>query len=242
MSLPNPHEPGCPWHSYAAQYGAPNIKWCEQTLCSWISEPANTWSNLAYIIAGVLIVVLYRRDRRTPATLFGAVVIVMGVGSFAYHMSNFYLTQVGDFVGMFGYTGVLVWLNLRRLALLKTSVVRWLGLAVVLAVSVASFPLFEIVGLQVQYTIVMWMAVIFLLEGIIIVRNKDRAVRDYIPYIVAMVLLGLARVMAYVDHAGIWCNPADHIFQGHAMWHVLSAASTYFTYAFYRERMMAADH
>ena len=50
---PNPHPPNCPWHSSADLLGAPNIKWCEATLCGWISEPANTWSNLLYLVSAL---------------------------------------------------------------------------------------------------------------------------------------------------------------------------------------------
>ena len=34
-------------------FGAPDIKYCEETLCQIISEPSNTWSNLALVFAGV---------------------------------------------------------------------------------------------------------------------------------------------------------------------------------------------
>ena len=40
--MQNPHGVGCPWHSITETWGAPNVKWCEETLCQWISEPANT--------------------------------------------------------------------------------------------------------------------------------------------------------------------------------------------------------
>jgi hypothetical protein len=62
---PNPHPPSCPWHAGADLLGAPNIKWCEAALCGWISEPANTWSNVLYLVIGL---VVYLQCRRSPHT------------------------------------------------------------------------------------------------------------------------------------------------------------------------------
>ena len=44
-----PLPPGCPWSGFAP----PDLKHCETNLAAWITTPANTWSNLAYIAVGV---------------------------------------------------------------------------------------------------------------------------------------------------------------------------------------------
>jgi hypothetical protein len=47
---PNQHKPGCFYHDHAAKYGSPNVVWTENNLCDTIiTQPANAWSNLAYI-------------------------------------------------------------------------------------------------------------------------------------------------------------------------------------------------
>ena len=47
MNVP-PLEPGCPWFALS-ELARPDIKWCEAPQCSWVVEPANTWSNLFYV-------------------------------------------------------------------------------------------------------------------------------------------------------------------------------------------------
>lgn len=54
----------------------PNVDWCEQELCSWITNPADTWSNLAYLAFGVLMILETRRGagaHRGELRLFGPV-------------------------------------------------------------------------------------------------------------------------------------------------------------------------
>ena len=54
MSTVPPMQDGCPW-SELSHFAPPNVKWCEAQVCGWIVEPANTWSNLAYILLGALL-------------------------------------------------------------------------------------------------------------------------------------------------------------------------------------------
>ena len=49
-------EPGCPWYEAQQSYGAPNVNWCEPTVCSVINEPANTWSNLPYLLVSLVLI------------------------------------------------------------------------------------------------------------------------------------------------------------------------------------------
>ncbi|HRE90801.1 MAG TPA: ceramidase domain-containing protein [Myxococcota bacterium] len=111
--------PGCPW-SEIANLWLPNIKWCEAQVCSLVVEPANTWSNLAYILIGLLLLARSRRRRHhgaphRMARTFGTAEIIVGVFSFAFHMSYSGLLQVLDFAAMFVFVGLTLSLNLVRL-------------------------------------------------------------------------------------------------------------------------------
>ena len=112
---PNPHPDMCPWHEAAVAVGAPNIKWCEATLCGWISEPANTWSNLAYLVLGAVIAWQNRRMPHYELRWMGPAMLLMGGFSLVYHASNNYLTQVFDFLGMYLLVFWMLVINLRRL-------------------------------------------------------------------------------------------------------------------------------
>ena len=109
--LAPPLPPGCPWSGFTP----PNVDWCEEELCGWITNPANTWSNLLYVALGVL---MWReaRRRRSPALApFGPASIAVGVFSFVYHASYTWMLQFFDFVGMFLFCFCVLALNARRL-------------------------------------------------------------------------------------------------------------------------------
>ena len=38
-----------PWYKLSS-VALPNVKWCEETLHGWVTEPANTWSNIPFIL------------------------------------------------------------------------------------------------------------------------------------------------------------------------------------------------
>ena len=62
-----PIEEGCPWYSWTR----PNVKWCEENLCAWVTAPANTYSNLLYIILGVVMIRQARKVRSRTLAMFG---------------------------------------------------------------------------------------------------------------------------------------------------------------------------
>ena len=94
MPYTNPHPVECPWHAFTNAVGAPNLKWCEETQCSWLSEPANALSNLVYLLVSFAV---YRQTRASPhaeLTRLGPMLLWVGVSSALYHASNNYATQV----------------------------------------------------------------------------------------------------------------------------------------------------
>ena len=60
--------PQCPWYELS-EIAKPNVKWCEATVCGWITEPANTWSNLAFIGMGIAIWIIASNKTKRPQTL-----------------------------------------------------------------------------------------------------------------------------------------------------------------------------
>jgi len=101
ISPPSAAGPECPWYALA-ELGPPNIKWCEERLCAWINEPANAWSNLAFVIVALMISWLARGRPAASDTLrrFAPTVALVGVCSFVFHASNTYVTQLLDYVAI----------------------------------------------------------------------------------------------------------------------------------------------
>lgn len=102
---------GCPWDSFRQS----PLVFCEAIRCAWIKEPVNTWSNLAYIAAGIymLVVIGWRSDRPLLRVLAVAA-IVTGLGSAFYHASGIHAGMLADYSGMFLGTAALTALNVRR--------------------------------------------------------------------------------------------------------------------------------
>lgn len=64
------------------------IEDCERLVESWLSQPVNAVSSLAFVVIGLLLPALVRsRSGSAPvlARVFAAVLILVGIGSFAFH-------------------------------------------------------------------------------------------------------------------------------------------------------------
>lgn len=61
---PNQHpSPECFWWTIADLFGSPNLIWCERTLCAIVSQPANTYSNLMYVLCSLFMWRDFLRER-----------------------------------------------------------------------------------------------------------------------------------------------------------------------------------
>ena len=224
----------CPWQGLA-RWGPPNIKWCEERLCAWVNEPANAWSNLAFVIVALVILRLARRGAplQAPALRrFAPVVALVGLCSFAFHASNTHVTQLLDFFGMYLFCGLLLGLNAARLS--------WLApRRVPAAVLAGALGLTAVTAVLVRYQAPIQLIVLGLIAAII--TSELLALRRSLPrptmrwFQVAVALLAAALVCSLLDASRRWCDPTDHVLQGHAAWHLLSALSLLAAFVHYRQ-------
>ncbi len=229
----------CPWQGLA-EYGAPNVKWCEERLCEWINEPANAWSNLAYLLVAAWLLFLTRGGKSMPHSLlrfFAPVIAIIGACSFLYHASNVYLTQMLDFLGMYLFCCLLLLLNTVRL--------RWLSLSAFPTAFVSGVILLTgATALLARYHLPIQGLVSLLTLGIVLTELliHRRAAGGYSLRVFwgSFVLLVLAAACSGLDLSRKWCDPTNHILQGHAAWHVLSALSLLVAFYHYRRFGRAA--
>ena len=233
-----------PWQFMRDLFGPPNIKWCEERLAALIEEPANTWSNLAYIVVGVWL--LYAPSRgavselwERRSRLFGWAVILMGGFSLVYHATNNYATQVFDFVGMFLYLGVLVTWNIERIVRVRgvrRSPAWWVGVYFLwVNANMLLLIAFPMAGLPIQQIVMVNTAAVFATEVTIVLMTRET--HGYLVYAGALAFMAAASAASWADHKRVWCDPKDHLLQGHAVWHVLSALSIPFVHRFYSRRV-----
>ena len=226
----------CPWN----QLESSPTTFCEENLCAWIRQPANTWSNLAFIFVGILI--LRRARSGTTSSHFhglGWVAIITGVGSAFYHASESRIGAIADYFGMYLGSAYMLTTNLHRLTGWKSPVrtaVYWS----VLVLTLGSMILNENTARTIYgaISIVCCLA----LEIAIYFRNrKNGIVISYRWFAGVWILFSLSYWVWKFDEARMACDPHNHVFTGHALWHLLNAAALYVLFLYYRQFKLGCD-
>lgn len=213
----------CPWDDWDPAV----LHFCERELCAWVEQPANTWSNAVYLLVGVLIIVLARREGRASLGWLGVIAIVIGLGSAFFHASSTYAGEVTDVAMMYLFSAFAVTFNARRA----------FGIA-------HPARLYSAVAGGSIVLMALWMDVaIFLFAAHIVVagvleirirRKRIQEVRYRALFLLCLFFL-IAWGFWWLDVLKIVCDPDEHVFQGHAAWHVLNSFSVYFAYRFYAQ-------
>jgi hypothetical protein len=192
---------------------------CELVRPDGIAQPANAWSSLAFVVAGVAAAVLVRPDARPERVLvplLGVALVAVGVGSFAFHATLTLWGQIADVLPMYAVGVVLLAGALVRRGRVtpRVAVVGGVALLVVLGVLLWLWP---------ESRRVLFAAV--LLPGIVLelvaARGRDGGA---LWLHVGLGLLVTAYALWLLDQAGLLCDPTSRL-QGHAAWHVLGAAA-----------------
>ena len=223
--------PQCPWYELS-EMAKPNVKWCEASQCSWITEPANTWSNLAFVFSGMLIWYLARKKGQKSLALFGPVAIFVGACSFVYHMSYTMVLQTFDFIAMYAFVGILLLFNLRRLEKIskEKQVPFFIGIVVGCT---ALFMVFYALNIPMQI-IVAALVVLFIVTEVM-ARKKLSTKPNSKHFIIAFASLGVALAFTLLDVTRTWCDPHNHVLQGHALWHVFNSITIFFIYKYFEQ-------
>lgn len=209
--------------------------WCEEMLCSWIREPANTYSNATYLIIGIIILIQSRKQLYPHLKLLGWYSILLGFMSGFYHATSSFFGEVLDYGSMFLISSYMVSANLSRLY--KWSPRKMTLAATTLFVfSVAGLVAFRTVGApffgaQIVATLI--------LELILIRQGGTRPL-----YRSLWTALGL-----FLGAWGIWnldthkivCDPQNHFINGHAIWHITTGIAIYFIFKFYAQFELKHD-
>jgi hypothetical protein len=221
-----PFGPGCPWYEWFEKFGPPNVDWCEATVCGFMNEPANAWSNLAYLIGAVY---LFRLGMRR----YGISIFLMGLGSLLYHATNNFMTQLFDFLGMFIWALLILNWNFQRLQWVSARwrVVSYLSLNVV---TMAALFLMRSVGIPYQ-SLMPLIGLGVLVTEVMLSRRDEGVKKNYAPLFWMLSFLGIAAVFSASDLRRIWCDPDNHLVQGHALWHLFGAIGITLSGHFYRQ-------
>ena len=201
-------------------------------------QPANTWSGLFAVIAGLIILAIADRDRaagsainpmrsgRFYALVYGGLAVFLGPGSMFFHGG---LTHFGgwlDNLSMILYVTFILCYDAFRIGRWDDQIGTFAATYVGLNVLLGLLTWFLGVG-TILFAILAGVAV--LTQGYILWRRPGGVTRFFTPWLLgALAAFGVAIVIWALSATGRpLCDP-DSLLQGHAVWHLLAMAVTPF--------------
>lgn len=224
--------PECPWVPLRQWGGLPNVKWCEETLCSVVAEPANTWSNLGFLVVAAALYWVVRKDDSRTVRFWAPATFWVGITSLVYHATVTFVTQVFDFWGMYFFFALVLLLNLVRMGSLakeRLFVTLWVSIFALTALTVVVAK----VGLPVQGIIGVLLLGTLVTEFLASKRATSPVVHKYL--FLSLGLIGVAGAFSASDASRAWCDRSSHVFQGHAIWHMICAAGIAAAFVHYKQ-------
>jgi uncharacterized membrane protein len=234
------------WMGMKVSQSAIQVEYCEFNHPDrFFHQPINTYSNIVYFFLGLIVLQWGLKDlkskhnnlensiSRFPAIsiLAGICLMYLGIGSAFFHASLTYAGQRVDMNGTYGITLVLIAIGLLNVFLKVKSTKQAEKFATI----------FLILLILAFYFIAPWVSsavllpVMFLILLILVLTNyfQYRKQKYLILGAMGFVLLIFAIKIRTLDVQKINCDPYS-IWQGHALWHLLTASSSFLTYSFFR--------
>lgn len=222
---------------YSQNLGTPTIKFAEDNVCGYIAQPANTWSNLAYLVIALMIASeLKKAKNKTVLWGFVPVYAFMGVTSAFYHASATFVGQFFDFGSIYLFAAFILFLALDRLKIFETKKLLWVlsGVTLLMFVLLWFLPVLRIYLFAGQIVVFLWVELGLTKSEKLKVKNEESSNYKFVNLYLALGIFFLAWGFWWLDELYIWKDPATmHFVNGHTLWHVLTAVSLYFVYRFY---------
>jgi hypothetical protein len=220
---------------------------CEAARDGLVKQPANTFSNVGFVAAGLLIAwhagnrsgegASPWAHRRLP-TAMACLVVLLGPASAAMHATQSALGGQLDLLSMYlvasfaaGYAAM----RWRRAGTLLLAVAFAGGVAFCELVGAwdGSLPVVMHAG-NAAFAVLLVVATV--LETLIMRRGQTRVRRGYAYASLASILVAFAIWNA----TRVWLCAPHSLVQGHAAWHLLGAVAAYYLYRFYASEIRTA--
>ena len=214
----------CPYDSWEP----PTIAFCERRLCGWIAEPANAASNIIFLlVAGYLWTGYRTRHGALAGVTVGAFLI--GIGSFLFHATATRAGEVLDLSAMYIFSSLFVAFNAKRLWRLENRAT--LGVLCALwALSVVALVASGTSGIAIFIA-----ELVFALGCEVRLFQRDQRGVRYRSFFALISLFALSYFAWNMDYWRVWCDPDNHVFTGHAFWHVANGLCLGLFYDFHRQ-------
>lgn len=232
------------YNSWFGEAGANSHMFCEALRDRMIKQPANTWSNLGFMIAGLTIGYQSMHNRFAgrhnsftttsfyPA-FFATIAVLLCPGSMAMHASTAAIGGFLDMLSMYLIASFMFAYALRRL--LRISELAFFiifGVALSICVYIDLGPIDYIGSIEAVLFIFAFFAVSASFIEVYFVYSQTRTVqpRWAVGFIGAFLVAFFIWNMSLTD--AVWCDP-NSLIQGHAIWHLLNAVSVYCMFRYY---------
>jgi hypothetical protein len=228
---------------WPGEFSGAGGSFCEGFRASWVKQPANTWSNLGFVAAGLWMASRLRDGVDVPAAgrnaftrsstlplFYAALVVLFGPGSMAMHGSGRAWGATIDVVSMLLYIAFPVAYAAARCFRSSEQIFWPVYLALTLGLAVPrAFDALPVSGSAVYAALI---PAVFILEAVA-ARRRPEILRRWPFMLFAGASFLVALVVWRLSHTGApLCEP-NSLLQGHAVWHLLCAASTVGIFLFY---------
>jgi len=216
----------CPWDSWAPA----SVRFCEEQLCAWVTQPANTYSNVFFLVAGFFIVRNF--PKHWLVTILGFSSGGLAFASGMFHASSTFFFEIFDMLGMYCIAAIMIVGNMRRLGLFDKPASAVFAYALYIGMILFALVLnltYPASGIALFAT---YICIALSLEIEVHVRN---GFTNYRYLAGAITCFGLSFAFWIADIKGWWCNPSNHMINGHAIWHILNAFTIVLFAYFYAE-------
>ena len=195
-------------------FGPARIQFCEQTLDGWIKHPADTWSNIGPIIAGIAI--HYLAKTRLLRCL-GLATVWMGLASAYFHASGTLLGEALDLHGMYMFLFVFMFLQRDQITPLEIEGDPFeFEYGDMLAVFILA------TGLAGTYLFLPEFGSVFFGLMVIIILAKQWMNLTFDRQWYCMIgTFAVGWSFWWLDYLHVLCLPGNHILTGHAVWHLV---------------------
>ena len=221
------------------------MKFCEHARDGLIKQPANSFSNLGFSLAGLLLAYQAYKGKFTASNpmnkqaiytiIFSIGLLITGAGSFAMHATNAHWGGFADLFGMFLIAAFMFAYALIRLfhgSSLHFAVIYLIGVILSSVVYLSPSLNFKgfMSGAELCFIFMIVVAIVIelylsLLRKIVITRAYG-----YFALFCLMIAFTIWNLSLWPD--SILCNPHS-LLQGHAAWHLLDALGAYYVFRYY---------
>ncbi|WP_417736078.1 ceramidase domain-containing protein [Rosistilla oblonga] len=200
------------------------MQFCERTLDGPIKHPADTWTNIGPLVAGIFILIYANRPLER---LLGVAAIWTGLASGYFHASNTILGETLDLSGMFMFI-----LSIAALQQHRSDPNRPGQRMLIAIVLVGSLILTVLSSFSTAFASPMFAVIVV----IVVARGLYDSMLTRWAYAMVITFL-IAWGFWWLDYMHIVCHPDNHILTGHGLWHLLNGVVFWCAFRHYQSTM-----